>query len=252
MSPLPTLTTNLISFFVIASAALMAQTGAPPANVHGSVADQAGHPIPNATIRYVRQPRYLPAGTPKGLGQTGKSTLAPGEVQLDASVQSDVSGKFQVSSLPAGDYLLCAYAPGFLDSCKWDLALGASGISPGETRNLNAIRLIPATKVTVQISDPLGLLSSKVQPGVDSGLILGVKREGGAFLPSTPQIVTGGRTYQFTIPYDTPLTVWVYSRSLRLADSQNNALAPAGAGIPLQVVSGATAGQIAIRVTGRK
>jgi len=65
-------------------------------------------------------------------------------------------------------------------------------------------------------------------------------------------VSTGGRTYQLSVPFATPLTIWVYSRTLVLADAQGNTLAPSGAGIPLEVAAGAKPAPITIRVTARR
>jgi len=239
----------LLACLATATAPLPAQT----ANLHGSVTDSSGHPVPNATIHYVRQPRYVAVGAPSVFGQaSNRLALAPGEILLNAIAQADANGMFQIASLPQGDYIVCAYAPGFLDSCKWGSARGAPGLGATETRNLNAIALTPAAEVAVQVSDPLGVLPTKLNPGMDSGLILGVKRPHGTFLPSAPAVTTGGRTYQLSIPFATPLTLWVYSRTLTLADSQNNPLPRGGAAIPLQAASGTNPAPITIRVTGRK
>ena len=83
-------------------------------------------------------------------------------------------------------------------------------------------------------------------------MALGVKCPRGTFLTSAPTITTGGRVYQLSFPFGTPLALWVYSRTLTLADAQNKALAPAGAEIPLQVASGTKLATITIRVTGRR
>jgi hypothetical protein len=243
----------LVAYLAIAGNPLPAQTAAASASLHGSVTDPNGHPIPNAAIRCVRQPRYVTVGALSAFGQMGnKLVLAPGEILLNATAQADANGTFQIASLPAGDYLVCAYASGYLDSCKWGLARSAPGLAVAETRNLNSIALIPAAVVTVQVSDPLGLLPTKLNPAMDPGLIVGVKRPLGTFLPSAPAVSTGGRTYQLSVPFATPLTIWVYSRTLALADAQNTTLSPGGAGIALEVASGSKPAPITIRVTGRK
>ena len=91
-----------------------------------------------------------------------------------------------------------------------------------------------------------------LNPATDPGVIVGAKRPRGTFLSSAPTVMTGGRTYQFSVPFATPLKIWVYSRTLALADLQNNTLAPGGAGIALEVAAGAKPAPITIRVTGRR
>jgi hypothetical protein len=238
-----------LSILILATAlALIAQPGTGQAGLKGHIVDQGGHPVPNAAVRYIRQPVYAAAKTH---GNSIANTLAPGESALHASTHADASGAFHAAALPPGDYLLCAHAAGYLDSCKWGLALSAKAVGSAETRDLTAITLTQAASVLVQVNDPLGLLPKRLDPTGDNGLILGIMTPGGAFFGAQPSLLSGGRTYQLSLPFGRQMFIWVFSHSFTLVDAKGNQLPAAGSKIPIQVPAGSQTIQITIQVRGK-
>src|SRR5262249_26566862 len=83
--------------------------------IAGLVRAEDGPPIPGAVVTYTRIPRFAKGSRP------GSLVLAAGEVELSSKVGSTADGTFEIASVPAGQYLLCAEAPAgaYLNPCKW-------------------------------------------------------------------------------------------------------------------------------------
>lgn len=229
-----------------ATAALWAQTGTDSAKFHGTVLDQGGAPVEGATVTYTRLVRYaIQAPGPLGQGQfwSGPPQPAPGEFSWSGAVTTGAGGNFE-AAVPPGDYSVCVGSPSgrYLDPCLWSQPAGAavSSLSPGEVRDIPAIVLTAAALISVHVADPSGLLGAELGPlTLDPGMIIGVQRDDGAFYRAWPSAGTAsGRDFQIAVPFNVPLRLWVFSRTLSVADSQRRTLSGQGEGIPFEAVQG--------------
>jgi len=198
-------------------------------------------------VTYVRLPRLIPATSPGKLAQA----KAPGEVDLQAASQADATGTFHVANLPAGDYLLCASAAGYLDSCRWGLAHKVKSLAPSEQRNIPMIFLTSACILTIQIADPSGLLPKVLSAAADAAVMVGVGTAAGSFFKSNPVIGTSTWTYQVAFPFNQEVYIYIYSRTLRFADAAGNPMPTQGEKLPLRAPSGSQPSPILLKVAGK-
>src|SRR5437588_12189012 len=77
------------------------------AHIHGKVVDESGKPIPSARIQYQRLPHIRKDAR-------GRWQEAPGEPHVSSGASTDAVGAYAAALLPAGSYVLCASAPGYL------------------------------------------------------------------------------------------------------------------------------------------
>lgn len=212
--------------------------------IQGFVAVEDGAPLPGALVLYSRVTPLVEIGT--------SYRPAPGEAFVRRTVSADANGRFSVSDLPAGEYLLCAEVPSgpYLNPCRWSFAYRTT-VSPGSVATPTVV-LKKGTLLKVRVNDPAGLLPSvKEDVSRPLQLIVGVVFGEGAFLRAKNTAVHGaGRDYEMSVPVSTALKLWVFSRHVMLADSKGAAIDNAGAKIPFQ----ATAGQdhvVTLNVSGR-
>ncbi len=76
---------------------------------------------------------------------------ALGEAHVSAGSVSDANGAYDVGQTPAGDYVLCVTAAGYLSTCEWN-GWHRVSVGPGENVRFGAITLVRAAAVTVHIS----------------------------------------------------------------------------------------------------
>ena len=217
---------------------------APFGAMQGLVTAEDGSPIPGAAVLYSRLTPTVRVGR--------QVRPAPGEAVVRSTVSSDASGRFALSSLPPGDYLLCAEVPSapYLNPCKWSSSLRASILAGAVHRPTLVLK--KGVFLKVRVNDPAGLLPPvKDGPLRAANLIVGVVFGDGAFLGATnTSVVPTGRDYQMAIPAGVPLKLWAFSRHVTLTDSRGSPVDNSGARIPFQ----ATAGQdqfFVLNVSGR-
>ncbi|MCW5982620.1 MAG: hypothetical protein KIT09_31320 [Bryobacteraceae bacterium] len=202
------------------------------ARMEGLVSSDDGQALEGVVLRYRRVPRIASI--------SGRFELVPGEDVVDGATASDARGTFTVSNLPAGDYVVCAEVPSapYLDPCKWSaspmLTLSAGAVGRP------AVVLRRGVFLRVRVNDPEGLLPA-VKPGpMKAGnLIIGVRFGNGAFHGANITYVDGsGRDYAMVIPAGEPLFLWVFSRHVKLTDSDRSPVDNSGAMIPFGALAG--------------
>jgi hypothetical protein len=229
---------------LVVATGLPAQTSADSATFRGTVLDQTGAPVEAAVVTYTRLLHYaIKADAPLGLGQfwQGPRLPAPGEVPFSGAVTTNSGGTFE-AAVPPGDYLVCiAGASGrYVDPCLWTSPIQVSSLSRGEVRDVAAISLKPAALVSVHVSDPEELLGAELGPlTLDPGILVGVQRDDGAFYRAWPLARTAsGRDFQILVPPKISLQLWVFSRTLRVANSEGRTLSGQGEALPFEAVEG--------------
>lgn len=229
-----------LGIHTVASCALLAacstlsgQTAGADAGVlNGSVQDEAGAPLAGVRVAYARQYRLV--------GPPGRAVLAPGESAARGVAVTDQSGRFEVASLPAGQYQVCLTVPdgAYLDPCKWETGtiVEVDGAAVGVVKMV----LKRGVLLRVRINDPKGLLATEKVTALGGGrLIVGVRFRSGAFLGSEAvSPFPGGQEFRMVVPAGLPCGLWLFSRSLLLDDSSGARLTARGTLFPFQAKVG--------------
>jgi hypothetical protein len=227
------LTRSLISFrmVIVLAAALpaMGQTPAATARLRGKIVDTSGKPVPAARIDYRRVAEVVRAAN-------GRWIERPGEPRVQAAALAGVAGAYDLTQLPAGNYILCVRAPGYLSSCDWGAWIPVK-LSAGEDLDFGDIVLRPAAAVTIRVIDSSRALSTAGKSLVP--LAIGVLDQWGNFHGATEVAWDGlGRTFQVAVPFGEPLKFWAHSWKYHLTDEEGRALDNLGVRLPFAVAVG--------------
>jgi len=192
---------------------VVAQTSGTTGALQGSINDTQGQIVASAQIRYQRVALTV---------RVGSQTLpAPGEALVNGVVTADASGGFSVSSLPVGQYMLCASVPGapYLDPCVWHRPVPIT-VSAAATSTPN-LTLENGVFLTVRVNDPQHLLAQSLDgPLTPRKLLVGVLYANGAYQGAVNGgFDAAGRDYQLAIPTGMPFKLWLFTRDLALTDA---------------------------------
>jgi len=224
------------------------QTARGSAHIVGVLAAEDGSPLVSATVVYTRLVEYLPL-----VSSARRPVEAPNELYVHESVIADRGGRFDIPGLPSGNYLLCVDDPmgRYLDPCKWSMPISVGGLSGAEARDVKQIHLREGGILTIHVNDPAALLSPVDDLIVDPGIIVGVQTKAGMFYRAT-QKTKGqfGRDYQIAVPYDVPLGLWLFSRTVSIADEIGNKIDSAGSLRWFEMPTGVLARTVTVSVTG--
>jgi hypothetical protein len=233
---------SVVRFLALLSASAAAMLAQTSSGISGKIADQAGNPVPAAQVRYQRLIGYVKTAN-------GKWVEAPGQAHVGATVAANALGGFAVSGLPAGDYTVCAYAPGYLRPCEWS-GLRRITLAAAVAANLGTVQLEKSAIVAIRVDDPLGLLPQSLL--VAPPLALGIRDDLNYYHAAGPPaaVDASGRTYQIDVPYGRPMRVWLQSWKFSFTDGEAAPLASAGALIPFEAVQSAAAPAFTVRITG--
>jgi hypothetical protein len=144
--------------------------------IYGAVLSEDGQPLPNATVIYSRLPRLQQEAT-------GRWVETPNQAHVNSKVISAANGRFAITGLPDGTYILCVDAPGFLRSCDAS-AWSTVEIGKGMAQNIPDVRLVKAAVLKFRVNDPAHLLPADDR--ISRPLVLGFTNEDGAFFPGDP------------------------------------------------------------------
>jgi hypothetical protein len=153
--------------------------------------------------------------------------------------------------LPDGDYSLCVSVPagGFLDPCRSGPPVRFKVVQ-GRVSAPAPIRLQRGAVLRFRVNDPQRLLPPATGVSL-SRLIVGVRTESGEFQPAV--VVNedaSGRDLLLTVPFNTPLKVWIFSRHVRVNDELGRAVDTAGANLPLRVTPATPEVRLTFNVAG--
>jgi len=211
-----------------------AQVQQPSGSFELAVLDQDGRPAKGIGAYISKLSEYVrsPAS-----GRLTRVPPGPGSTQHAAS---DEAGAVKVAGLPPGQYQACIFARqlGVLDPCIWS-GVATFSVVAGQKTAFPAVRLTKGGLLQVRFLDPAGLLP-KSEPLMNPAMIVGVVPSTRGFIgmKGGQRSVPGGREYTMTVPFDTPLKLRLFSRSLRLTDESGRAVDNPGASIPFSVPSG--------------
>jgi hypothetical protein len=242
---MPRIFFRVFAVFLMSLAGLTAQTNAPAAGLTGQVVDGSGQAVAGVRVSYRRRVQFAS-------DHAGHLRLAAGEVRAAGVVVSDAGGEFAIAGLPQGDYVVCADRPsgGYLDPCKWANPLLVTSLAPNEVRSLGLFILPVGAVLTVRLTDATGLLAASAAGAPGGGPVVGAQLSPGNVVRAL--VVSSGSSevdYQVTVPYNTALGLWVFSRDLSMKDSNGNSLAREGAIIPIEVSPGDGPGALSVTLT---
>jgi hypothetical protein len=171
------------------------------------------------------------------------------------SVSTAEDGSYQINSLPASTFSLCAHVPGDLypNSCHWGKTPIAVTLTGGQQSAGNQLSVTAGFTLKVRIQDPGQFLNQKTSAGYDPDLVMGVFGTQGLFYPAHKiDQDSSGADYQLAIPLATRVTLSIASKALTLADSTGAALPnnTVQQGLPPSTVS-TNIEQFIYTVTGR-
>ncbi len=189
------------------------------------------------------------------LSPPGTSGHAPHWViaapRVSGSVTTGIDGSFTLPPLPDGNYGICVVSPlpGYLDSCQFTPGTLAS-VSQGRAPALSDIRLKTGTEIHIRINDPLHLAPKSARSG-PVPLIVGVLTHGTTFYAA--RIIAedaSGRDHTITVPIGTPVKLWVFSRTVKVADITGKLIDSKGYALPLQALANTPRMDYVFTVTG--
>jgi hypothetical protein len=216
-----------ISILLLAVPVAIGQTGT--ASIQGTVLDvKTQKPIPAALVIASR------AGAPP----------------FTRNTKSGADGVFRIQGLAAGNYSLCVQVAGdqYLDPCQWGGTPTMTALASGQAVSAVALRLTPASILSIQVQDAQKVLSQMTKDGRHPELTLGVWGPGGFYHPAhaaggpatagdVPNAITS-YAYRLAVPRDTSLSFYIASRDLKLGDAGGVALPANASQQPFQHATG--------------
>jgi len=162
--------------------------------ISGSVVADDGSEVPDAAIRISQMPQYERRGhrfvsVGSRVGRTAKAS----------------NGEFDFRDLPAGDYQICVFARGFLDTCRWPdknfVRIGS------ESRDLDKqITLQKGSIVQIIVEDPGGHMGASDARFDGSEVRLGAQAPNGTVhLGNIVAREPGRLTCEVAVPFDMPM-----------------------------------------------
>jgi len=228
---------NLLVFGILL--ALGARGATIDGSVTGSVVDNAGLPVAGARV-------FISQALPPSSKPAGPPTVTGPRV---ATVTTDAAGAFSVGKIQAGQYVACAEtaAAGLLDPCHWAASAPEFTVVAGEALGGITIPMARGAVLSINVSDPQGLLSA-VTGTIDPACRFDIVTAKGLHYSARIQAsAAGSRNHAITIPFGTPLNLQVISPHLVLADSTGKTISSAAA---VSVAAGVIPATIAYTVTG--
>jgi hypothetical protein len=204
--------------------------------LHLTLADDSGSTVAGASIMIRKQPLLFKNAQAKTI------PIPPG-ANVEAFVTSDSNGHASAPILDPGDYTVCVAVPpalGIVDPCTWT-GVWKVTVASAQQSAPPAFVLRKGGVVRVHVTDAQHLLP-KQDSIVMPLLSIGVRTAGNALIgmKTSEQITSVGRDYILTVPFDTPLRLWVFSRTLRFVDQSGGELLKGG-NVAFTIPSGQTA-----------
>jgi Carboxypeptidase regulatory-like domain len=179
--------------------------------ISGTVLDDAGKPVPKATVAYTRVPDAVPVA--KGVSRFGGP-------RVTSQVVVAADGSFHTSSTPVGQYYLCAIGTDahHVSSCHTGKVSPPVAVTAGQTTKAN-LTILNGRLVTVHVTDAQGRIAAGARMIIGTITAAGYYRR--AMLVSKGN---GQLHYQVVIPKyeDTALFL---DTTLQIGDALGNAVA---------------------------
>lgn len=202
---------------LLSVASLSAQTGAA---LEGIVRDETGTLVPNASVQIQRVRTIVRDQIGHIISQ---DALYSGESKTGSN------GNFAFSSVPVGDYYVCAHSAsaGYISNCDWNWSVPKTHVSSGSVVSGILLTITKGTIIQVDVSDPNARLTMghHFYPGV-------MGRLGYYAAARLSSQNAAQRAYSVTIPKTETVRLFV--------DSDVPTTAATGESIPTRVPSSVT------------
>jgi hypothetical protein len=138
-------------------------------------------------------------------------------------------GGFQTEGLAAGRYVVCASFPeGYLDNCLWTGQVDVL-LAPGSAATGRNIRVRRGGVVRIRLDDPQSLLPSVATSYGERRATIGIMSADGTFRETRLRSLDAtGRDLTITVPFDTPLRLWVNPNGVAVRAPDGRTLLRAG------------------------
>lgn len=218
---------TILSFLLVSSFG-----GLQAGSVRGTVRGEGVGPVAKARVIYTKaSPGRIERDRYRLYFRSNDET---GGIKGSTSTGED--GSFVFSAEP-GQYVICVEGPDatFLDTCRWSAPTIVTVAN--ESISVPSIVISKGATVRVLIHDPANLLPDLLHPFAAPNLIVGLLTGTDAFHAAT-QTAKGAtwREYSIAAPAGEDLRLWLFSRHVQLADSNNQLLQTPGAAIPVGLV----------------
>jgi hypothetical protein len=187
------------------------------------VVDAAGQPVSDAVVYYSNVPQF---------SATDARFIGP---VIRSRTGTDAAGRFSVSGLPFGRYLVCAAGtqPTQLRSCDWGLGIAVADLVQVTPSAIATLKLGDGCLIKITIEDPNGLVQDRPidlpMRAITGNLSFGVI-SGGRYEPARLLSVVGAvRTYYVAVPKNTTFHL-IMSTALAITNAAANALVQTASG----------------------
>lgn len=196
----------LIAFAALASA----QTQEPKvgASIQGEVVDPSGKAIAGAAI-------------------SAHSSSVDGVVKNleQAGAVSDKAGRFTITGLKGGPYVLCASVPrsAYLDPCYWSEP-PLVRVAAGQASESVKVQLVPGVRLKLRLEDP-GMKLAPFKRGTGPSMMPYVELKNGRSFPlGLVSSDIDAHDYELAVPAETDLYVSFAGSDLKVADEKGAAI----------------------------
>lgn len=174
-------------------------------------------------------------------------------LKTEWTATSGAGGSFRFDGLNDGAYRLCAQVPNsaWLNPCEWGAQAPVVSLSTAQPATSVAMILKKGAVVPIRIEDPAQFLSVDEGRTPGAHLLVGVANDKFVFRPAAilpPS--NNGANRQIVIPFNSPITLVVFSSLFQLSDTNGLPLARTRAAIPLLVPAGTQPAIVKLTVTG--
>ncbi len=225
-----TLNSNILTGAFLAVVALNGQT---TGSVAGVVLENGSRPLAGAVVAYAGAPHFE-TDSSGHLLKDSSGRLRYERPQVGGTVLSRADGTFTISSLPAGQYTICARGtlPIHISSCAWNTSGHGLTIASGQNQTGLQLSVTRGAVLDIAIIDSAGCATRNSKAPVYVFLNSMSQQ---AYLVSAS---SGAFHYQAVVPQQVPLRV-SSNHGCSFADSNGNALT--GHSLPIPAVQGESA-----------
>jgi hypothetical protein len=166
---------------------------------------------------------------------------------------SAADGKFQLASLAAGEWTICATVTGkeLLDPCHGAARPIPVTLAEGASRSGVQVQLAKGAILRVRIEDAGKLLEQAAAKAAGAQIAAGVWAPNGVYYPlGAPVRDATGAVYSIIVPVDTAFHLGVTAAHVQVEDSERRVVAQSGQElVPLRLAREETARQVTFTVT---
>jgi hypothetical protein len=151
-------------------------------------------------------------------------------------------GAFTITNLPAGTYMICAQVSGggYLDPCAWSPDPPKIQIGAGQVVTGYRLVVKKGAVLQVRLNDTSKVLDLTAAPRTTAPhVLLGVFTTRRVFEPlHVTSKTANGRDYEGAIPVETPVSLYITGRKVRITNESGAEIGPAGSTVTVKRSSG--------------